>query len=335
MNVKVQIPSRGAREQGRMPMIHELIDWLEQQGVARRDIFIFVVSSEARQYQREAFGCNIVSGVPGLGAQKNFADDYFFRRFGEGQLILHFDDDVVGLRRASPNSSLAHLDLPGTGLRQLCNRERTCMQFYGAQIFGVNMSLNPQNTAERSSEPSTRLGLIVGMFYGYLTNCDRELRITFALPQGYCEDYERSVRYFLRHGVIARFTEYVVHCRVPLGADTSTMSMEGGGNHNRIVGCEAVARRLHAAFPKFCAVEASYGQAVAGEKRKKNAVKLSHVKPLSYAMAPSCLCGNCCFCARRSNVLDRKAAIRQGAWCRHCRRNERKKCHFKRVVRRR
>ena len=46
------------------------------------------------------FGCNLVSGAAGLGAQKNFERKYMCAKFKADQLILHFDDDVFGLLRA-------------------------------------------------------------------------------------------------------------------------------------------------------------------------------------------------------------------------------------------
>jgi len=100
------------------------------------------------------------------------------------------------------------------------------------------------------------------MFDGYLTHSDPELSLQFAVPQGSCEDYERSLRYYLRHGVVLRYAGYVVECRVATGTSNSIISSEGGGNHNRVAGSGAVARKLQQAFPGYCIVEKSYGKKV-------------------------------------------------------------------------
>jgi len=68
MDIKVQVASKGARRLGRMPMLHELLGWLENQGVARDDVFLSTVKAERGHYRREEFGCNLVTGVLGLGA---------------------------------------------------------------------------------------------------------------------------------------------------------------------------------------------------------------------------------------------------------------------------
>ena len=255
MEVKFQILSKSARTNERMPSLHQLVEWLTEQGASKNDIYIFIVAEERSHYAAQKFGGNLVTGVPGLGDQKLFAEAWMRKRFGLGQLVLHFDDDVLALVRASPRDSRTLLDLPPTGLQRLVSKARADMCKHGAHIFGVNMSLNPMNTCPRNHEPMTGLGLVLGMFYGYLTHSDRELDVHVARPQGYCEDYERSLRYFIRHGVVLRYADYVVKCSTPPGGRNSTMALECGNNHNRVVGSRAVARRLAAAFPDYCRME--------------------------------------------------------------------------------
>ena len=79
------------------------------------------------------------------------------------------------------------------------------------------------NRYAHGSPPMTSLGLVVGMFYGYKTHNDPELRCQMCLPQGYCEDYERSVRYFMRHGVVLRYADYTIQCASPPAGEGSTI----------------------------------------------------------------------------------------------------------------
>lgn len=326
MDGKIQILSKGAHRNGRMATLQALMTWLSEQGVPTNDIYLFIVSPERRQYRAQNFGCHLISGKLGCGAQKNFAAKYMHSLFGSDVLVLHFDDDVVSLQRARPDDKYDALPLPSQGLRSLVAKALRDMRSHGAQLFSVNMSLNPLNRYARGSPPMTSLGLVIGMFYGYLTHNDPELYNKFCIPQGFCEDYERSLRYYLRHGVVLRYADYTIDCAVVPGGPDNAIASTVSGSHNRVVGSVSAARKLSRAFPNFCKVEKTYAK----QHGKKNAVFLPHFKKRQHGTAPSCMCGSCCLCNRRDGVLQYSDAKLQNMWCRSCRNKQREQCSRRR-----
>ena len=109
MDCKVHILSKAAHINGRMASLHALMAWLFEQGVPGNDSYPFIASSERMQYVAQNLDCHVISGVLGCGAQVFFAAEHMYSLFGRGMLILHFDDDVVGLQRARPDNKLEAL----------------------------------------------------------------------------------------------------------------------------------------------------------------------------------------------------------------------------------
>ena len=191
------------------------------------------------------------------------------------------------------------------------------------------------NMYSLGAAPQDRLGLILGSFYGFLTDDDSELELRVALPQGYLEDYERSLNYFVRHGIILRFADHQVVLHSAAASEGFVMNALAGGTHNRETGCKWAARKLADKFcSKFCRVETWYCNKVG---TKKNAVFLPHLKPLTRRFGPSCMCGRCCFCWRRDGVVSLREARAGQKWCRFCRCRQRSlcsrsSCHGRRCV---
>ena len=61
--------------------MHQLVEWLTEQGASKNDIYIFIVAEERSHYAAQKFGGNLVTGVPGLGDQKLFAEAWMRKRF--------------------------------------------------------------------------------------------------------------------------------------------------------------------------------------------------------------------------------------------------------------
>ena len=119
ISCKIQILSYKARDNDRVESLQTLLKWLLEQGVRQSDTFIFIVAPERRKYKADfaAFtGINFVSGVVGVAKQKVFAQDWMQNRFGDDELVLHFDDDTMCLKRASAADSKIHVDSSPCGL---------------------------------------------------------------------------------------------------------------------------------------------------------------------------------------------------------------------------
>ncbi len=73
-----------------------------------QDVYMFVKPRARRSYVRAGFACNVIEGEPGLAPQRNYIEDFFVSRFGRGHHVVSFDDDVVGLERASVRDMPPH-----------------------------------------------------------------------------------------------------------------------------------------------------------------------------------------------------------------------------------
>ena len=49
--MKVVIPSAGATSNGRLEYLVKILFWLEEAGIDRKDIYIFVIAEERLQYR--------------------------------------------------------------------------------------------------------------------------------------------------------------------------------------------------------------------------------------------------------------------------------------------
>ena len=64
------------------------------QGIARSDIHIFVPASQVRLYRNAQLGITIISGRIEVTAQREYAKQWFFKKYGLDHHVLSFDDDV-------------------------------------------------------------------------------------------------------------------------------------------------------------------------------------------------------------------------------------------------
>lgn len=149
-------------------------------------IYIFVASEAERlvyaQLVPRHLYSQIIVGLPGLAAQRNFISNYF----DENEIILQMDDDVKGLKILDRNETF--LDIVRGGC--LAIREQ------GAGLFGVL----PNDDGRKQRHNTTRhLTHILGSFF--ICRNHRDIVITTTDK----EDFERSILYFRRYGSVCRF----------------------------------------------------------------------------------------------------------------------------------
>lgn len=149
-------------------------------------IRIFVASDEERFRYAAAIPrhlySEIVVGVPGLAAQRNFISNFY----PEGEIIMQLDDDVKGLKILYPG--IAFLDLVREGCRAIYEQ--------GAGLWGVM----PNDDGRKMQARTTRhLTHILGSFF--ICRNHRDIVITTTDK----EDFERSILYFRRYGSVCRF----------------------------------------------------------------------------------------------------------------------------------
>jgi len=186
-------------------------------------ITLFVADSEqARIYERDVpkslYG-QIVVGVKGLAAQRNFISDFY----PEGQILLQLDDDVNGVKSMGNQS-----------LKELLSRGKDCL--HGCGLWGIL----PNDDGRRFTLATTEhLTHIIGSFF--LIRNHKDIRIT--VEEG--EDYERSILYFNRYGRVCRYR----------GAGVKTTFNKGSGGlitedreQRRRAGMDYLVSR----YPKAC-----------------------------------------------------------------------------------
>ena len=159
----------------------ETLAYLAAEQVPADSITLFVASEEERDAYIRAtpkslYG-KIVVGVPGLSGQRNFIRDYY----DEGEVICQMDDDVLGIK--------------GSGFLEILERAQRELED-NCGLFGVL----PNDDARRFKRDTTyHLTHILGSFF--VCRNHKDIHIPFCEK----EDYLRSILYFKKYGLVARY----------------------------------------------------------------------------------------------------------------------------------
>ena len=320
--MKVLIPSIN----GRFDSLLNLLNWLVLQvGIDNSDVFVFVISTQRHLYRKHvidklAFEVQLVTGVYGLGRQRNFMYQYCLRHFAPGEHVLALDDDVAGFSRVRgirqyswgsvPREKIA---LTGPQIRRFLSKAFADCIRLGSYLWGLNTSDNAMCMSLPGAPPRQSLGLVCGFTYGFRLIDDPQLMLRNTLQNGVLEDFERSLRYFQRHGLILR---YGTHCTT-FFERTSTLTAMLASKHNRSSASDAAAHRLVAAFPEYTRLSIGAHHSLYLRSLKSGTPS-----------APSCGCGACCLCASRDGACSLRQAkdSHPVRWCRSCRLEQSWRC---------
>lgn len=134
---------------------------------------------------------NIVVGVHTIGAQRNFIEKYY----PEGTKLVMFDDDVEEVQKKISEQKLGRLedlenDFIIKGFEE-CEK-------VGAKTFGIYAASNAYFMKERVY---TKLCYVIASMFGVIVEHDPFLeRVT-----NHGEDYEYSIRQYVKNGAVVRF----------------------------------------------------------------------------------------------------------------------------------
>lgn len=196
MDYKIAIPSYKRYE----TIKKKTLNVLEQYNIAPELITIFVADEQEHDlYQKSLKDTpykNIVVGVPTIGAQRNFIE----RWYPEGTRLMMFDDDIEEVQKKISEQKLGRVEdleneiiIPGF---------KECEKV-GAKTFGIYAAANAYFMKERIY---TNLCYIIASMFGVIVeHHDDLLRVT-----NHGEDYEYSIRQYLRNGAVVRFDNYTV-----------------------------------------------------------------------------------------------------------------------------
>lgn len=145
-----------------------------------------------------AYGENIVIGREGLGPVRNFiAQEYY----PEGQYIVNMDDDLQMVQKKISEQKLGPVDslfeeVIKPGFEAL---EETP----GAHLWGIYAAANAFFMKERVAKG---LYYVIGSMWGHINRHSEDLILTLEDK----EDFERSLQYYEKDGVVCRLDNITV-----------------------------------------------------------------------------------------------------------------------------
>jgi len=141
------------------------------------------------------YGQNIVKGVPTIGAQRNWIERYY----PEGTYLMMFDDDVQEVQRKN-DKKLEPID---NLEKEIIIRGFTEAEQVGAKTFGIYAASNAFFMKDRVY---TKLCYVIASMFGVIVEHDDYLaRVT-----NHGEDYEYSLRQYVKNDVLCRLDNYTV-----------------------------------------------------------------------------------------------------------------------------
>ena len=161
---------------------------LHQHQIPKEFIYVYVVEEEYELYQQTLnplYYNQIIIGKKGLVNQRHFIQ----QQYPEGTHIVSLDDDIEKIDLSLTSYTSLTEFIKDAFLE--CEKQKSF-------IWGVYPVYNP---FFRRHELETGLNLIVGAFYGFI---NRDLNYE-ALCSGNKEDVERTIRYFIKDGIVLRF----------------------------------------------------------------------------------------------------------------------------------
>lgn len=204
----------------------------------------------------------INSNTPnGLKNQREFISNYF----PEGTCIVAIDDDISEILNVvldnklllekmakkgieiNPENTQKNLKMGYTleptsdlmGFFNMAFKELYKRKFSLWGIYPVNNSFFMKHT----EEPTTCLTYIVGCLYGFINH-----RETQKLNVENKEDYERSIKHFIKDGGVLRFNNITVKTTYYQGTG-------GMNNTNRWYDADYCANKLVELYPKYCKID--------------------------------------------------------------------------------
>jgi hypothetical protein len=164
---------------------NETLNTLSRFEVEKSIINIFVVEEEYDEYKKINPEHNIIIGEKGLVNQRRFIENYY----KEGDLLLFLDDDITDIDLLGKNFN----DFVMEGFRE-------CMK-HNSYIFSIYPVWN-KYFREKQKYMTTCLNYCIGAFYGIINRNEKVI-----LDNDQKEDVERSIKYFLKDGIVIRFNQ--------------------------------------------------------------------------------------------------------------------------------
>lgn len=174
---------------------------LEEYKIDPSKITIFVANQDEYEIYFESlkdtpYRLKIVVGVPTIGAQRNYIERYY----PEGTNLMMFDDDVEEVQKKISEQKLGRVeDLE----KEIIFQGFTEAKKVGAKTFGIYAASNAYFMKDRVY---TKLCYIIASMFGVIVEHSDDLnRVT-----NHGEDYEYSIRQYIKNGAVCRLDNYTV-----------------------------------------------------------------------------------------------------------------------------
>ena len=173
---------------------------LEGHNIDPSRITVFVADEEEYQKYSDSLKDtpynNIVIGVPTIGAQRNFIEKWY----PEGTYLMMFDDDVEEVQKKISEQKLGPID---DLEKEIIFQGFSEAEKVGAKTFGIYAASNAYFMKDRVY---TKLCYIIASMFGVIVEHSDDLaRVT-----NHGEDYEYSIRQYIRNGSVCRLDNYTV-----------------------------------------------------------------------------------------------------------------------------
>jgi hypothetical protein len=168
---------------------------LDNYNIDRNRITVFVADNDEEILYKKSLGdeYKIVVGVPTIGKQRNFIEQYY----SEGTYLMMFDDDIDSVMIKKDNN-LEEIKNLETDVIQLGFNE--CIKNKN-NVFGIYAASNPYFMEDRIY---TKLCYIIASMFGVIVQHDKYLE----RQTNHGEDYEYSIRQYIKNGSVTRI-DYV------------------------------------------------------------------------------------------------------------------------------
>tara|TARA_B100000795_G_C22802415_1_gene442623 strand:- start:3030 stop:4190 length:1161 start_codon:yes stop_codon:yes gene_type:complete len=262
---------------------------LKEQKINPNRIHIFVSDKEQEQIYKDEIPKNdynkIIVGKPGIKNIRNFMPKYF----KEGQKIFYMDDDIKQVyqnfnqNKVPNNLNKNNYDKKNNKLTPIKNLHKFIENAFNLakkkkmDNWGVYPVENPYfmkpTTKNTDDYTSTYLSYIIGFMTGVINNRKAEIRTIDDK-----EDYERSIKYYLKDDGVLRFNN--VTCRTNCYKEPGGMQVE---RTNKRIHDSAV--YLTKKYPQLCKLNTGKKSGFT-EVRLKD--KRNNIKTINLSKSSSC-----------------------------------------------
>jgi hypothetical protein len=185
-------------------IVQKSLKTLSDGGVPNNLVHIFVANKlEEKRYTtvvpKKLYG-KIVVGKIGITEQRKYIINYY----PENQPIVSIDDDVEGLFKKVSDKELKKIK----DVHKFFNNAFQTLKKENLYIWGIYPVHNPFFMKNKTT---TDLKFIIGTLYGFINRKTDTIQPSSKIKEK--EDYEQSIKYFMKDGGVVRFNDVTIKAK--------------------------------------------------------------------------------------------------------------------------